>query len=85
MSCFSIVVSHGLGGVREFRREQLLFEIKFGGVNLDNLVLKAQALRLAGMASVLNSPDDSSVFFSMQIRFGALLVLPASRMVFPTR
>ena len=28
MSCFSIVVSHGLGGVREFRREKVyLFKL----------------------------------------------------------
>ena len=43
-------------------RNTCFLKLKFGGVNLDNLVLKAQALRLAGMASVLNSPDDSSFF-----------------------
>ena len=35
---------------------------KDGGINVISLPLKAQALRLAGMASVLNSPEDSSFF-----------------------
>ena len=35
---------------------------KDGGINVINLPLKAQALTLAGMASVLNSPEDSSFF-----------------------
>ena len=43
-------------------RNTCSLKLKFEGVNLDNLVSKAQALRLAGMASVLNSPDDSSFF-----------------------
>ena len=37
-------------------------KVKLGGVNICNFELKAQALRLAGMVSVLDSPDDSSFF-----------------------
>ena len=44
-------------------RNTLFLKPKDGGINVISLPLKTQALRLAGMASVLNSPEDSSFFF----------------------
>ena len=43
-----------------------------GGINLINIKLKAQALCLAGMVSIINSPCDSS-FFSCTYFAGRLL------------
>ena len=43
-------------------RNTFFMKPKDGGINVISFPLKAQALRLAGMASVLNFPDDSSFF-----------------------
>ena len=43
-------------------RNTFFLKPKDGGINVISLPLKAQALRLAGMAYVLNSPEDSSFF-----------------------
>ena len=43
-------------------RNTFFLKLKDGGINVISLPLKAQALRLAGMAFVLNSPEDSSFF-----------------------
>ena len=47
-----------------------LLPVKDGGVNLTNLKLKCQALKLAGMISTLNTCDDSS-FFICEYCFGS--------------
>ena len=47
-----------------------------GGINVISLPLKVQALRLAGMAFVLNSPEDSCFFMPTYFvgrRFGYLV------------
>ena len=53
-----------------------------GGVNIFNFELKAQAVCLAGIASVLDSPDDSSFFpckyFVGQVSFFVNILLVSS-------
>ena len=44
-------------------RNTCYLKILDGGINLINFKLKAQALCLAGMVSIINSPCDSSFFF----------------------
>ena len=43
-------------------RNTCYLKVLDGGINLINFKLKAQALRLAGMVSIINSPCDSSFF-----------------------
>lgn len=66
-----------------------------GGVNICNFDLKARALRLAGMVSVLDSPDDSSFFLctyfvGWQLAFCTLVgffcvIIPLLVLVLPLR
>ena len=53
-----------LGGskMETVSRNTFFLKPKDGGINVISLPLKAQALKLAGMASVLNSLEDSSFF-----------------------
>ena len=44
-------------------RNTCYLKILDGGINLINFKLKAEALCLAGMVSIINSPCDSSFFF----------------------
>ena len=48
-------------------RNTCYLKILDGGINLINFKLKAQALCLAGMVSIINSPCDSSFFFCKYI------------------
>ena len=43
-------------------RNTCYLKILDGGINLINFKLKAQALCLAGMVSIINSPCDSNFF-----------------------
>ena len=48
--------------IETISRNTCFLKVKHGGVNIVNFRLKAQSLRLAGMASTLNSPEDASFF-----------------------